>query len=211
MGNLSALDVILLAAAAYILWRLVTRLSARNRNKDDRTYTVTPENPETPQPPQSPEEMRARRAQAAWGYLSGNQDANKGPGPAQRAPQPDLPGTFNEQEFLRGAKMMYGRVRQSLAMRNLDDLRQFAAPDLMAEFERQSTQNPDRASLVVLLVDAKVVDLKRDGKTTDVQVAYHATISDDPKTNASRQVDETWRFSRDETAPDSKWLLESVS
>jgi len=209
MGNLSSLDIVLLAAAAYVIWRLIMRISANNRNMSDRTHDVTPENPDTAA--QSSEDQRTRRAEAAWGYLRGGENVRAQPGLAQGTPpQPDLPGTFNEQEFLRGAKVMYGRIRQSLAMRNLDDLRQFVAPDLMAEFERQSAQSPDRTSLVVLLVEAKVVDLKRDGKKTEAQVAYHATISDDPKTNTSRQVDETWRFGRDETATDAKWLLESV-
>ena len=209
MRNLSAFDIVFLAAAAYIFWRFVTRMSSRNRdNRDDRTYDATPENPDNAQ---SPEDQRTRRAQAAWGYLSGGPNAGNEPGVGQRAPQPDLPGTFNEQEFLRGAKVMYGRIRQSLAMRNLADLRQFVSPELMAEFERQSAENPERTSLVVLLVEAQVSDLKRDGKKTEAQVAYHATVSDDPKTNAPRQVDEVWRFGRDETAADAKWLLESIS
>ena len=210
MRQLSAFDLVFLAAAAYVIWRLITRLSARHRGGDDKTFDVTQQNSQNPEDSPSPEDRRARRAQAAWGFLSGDQTAGNAAGPSQRAPQPDLPGTFNEQEFLRGAKMMYGRIRQSLAMRNLEDLRQFTAPGLMAEFERQSAANPERTSLVVLLVDAQVTDLKRDGKRTEVQVAYHASVSDDPKTNTPRQVDETWRFSRDETVDDAKWLLESM-
>jgi len=203
---------VLLAAVAYVIWRLIMRISANSRNRDDTIHDVTPENPNAnPDAAAQPsEDQRTRRAQAAWGYLRGGENARAQSGSTQGTPQPDIPGTFNEQEFLRGAKVMYGRIRQSLAMRNLDDLRQFVAPDLMAEFERQSAESPDRASLVVLLVEAQVVDLKRDGKKTEAQVAYHATISDDPKTNASRQVDETWRFGRDETVADAKWLLESV-
>jgi len=208
MRQLSAFDLVFLAAAAYVIWRLIMRLSALNRKRDDKTCDASPQHSEDAQ---SSEERRARRAQAAWGFLSGDADAGKTSGPSPAAPKPDLPGTFNEQEFLRGAKMMYGRIRQSLAMRNLADLRQFVAPGLMAEFERQSAENPERASLVVLLVEASVADLKRDGRRTEARVAYHATVSDDPKTNTPREVDETWSFSRDETTDDSKWLLESVS
>jgi len=42
-------------------------------------------------------------------------------------------------------------------------------------------------------------------------VAYEATVTDDPKTGGTRQVSEVWRFSRDETVADPKWLLEDMA
>jgi predicted lipid-binding transport protein (Tim44 family) len=171
--------------------------------EDDKTYDVTPDDRQD----QDGMDRRSRTAQAAWEYLTGEKGPDIHP---QDQHEPDAPGTFNEREFLRGAKMIYGRIRQSLAMRNMADLRQFAAPDMMREFERIASEKPDRESMVVMLVEARVTDLKRDGKRTDVEVAYEATVSDDPKTNASRTVGEVWRFSRDETVADAKWLLESM-
>jgi len=61
-----------------------------------------------------------------------------------------------------------------------------------------------------MLVEATVLKLTKEDKQTVVDVAYEATISDDPKTNASRKVNEVWRFVRDDTVTDGKWLLESM-
>jgi len=200
-----AMDLIFLAIALYVVWRVISNLTGRKRDGQDdgKTFDVTPDDTSR----QDDGDRRSRTAQAAWEYLTGEkgQDIH-----TDAAPPADAPGTFDEREFLRGAKMIYGRIRQSLAMRNLADLRQFAAPDMMREFERMAAEKPDRETLVVMLVEARVTDLKRDGKHTGVQVAYDATISDDPKTNAARKVSEVWRFSRDEMVTDAKWLLEGI-
>lgn len=205
---LGALDWVFLLMAGYIVWRIVSRM----RNNKDQGQPPNSGQSSSAQRSPSPDEdggedRRNRAAQAAWQYLTGE----KGPDTASAgAPQIDIPGTFNEVEFLRGAKMMYGRIRQSLAMRNMADLAQFAAPDMLRTMEEQARQDPERQALLVLLVDAQVKDLKRDGKRTEVTVAYDATISDDPKTNANRKVSEVWIFSRDETVDGAKWLLESI-
>jgi predicted lipid-binding transport protein (Tim44 family) len=196
-----------------VVWRIISHVAGRKPGgreedrEDDKTYDVTPGDDRPDQGGRDGMDRRSRTAQAAWEYLTGEKGPDLHSGDQH---EPDAPGTFNEREFLRGAKMIYGRIRQSLAMRNLADLRQFAAPDMMREFERIASEKPDRESLVVMLVEARVTDLKRDGRRTDVEVAYEATVSDDPKTNASHTVSEVWRFSRDETVADAKWLLESM-
>jgi predicted lipid-binding transport protein (Tim44 family) len=219
-AEMGVLDFVLMAAVGYVLWRIITNISKRNRGGDDKTYDVTPEDRDKGQDAdQDPGDRRARNAQAAWEFLTGDKapDAGRRPevspgpdAPGSDAQGPDTPGAFSEQEFLRGAKVMYGRIRQSLAMRNLADLRQFCAPDMMRELERIAEEKPDREALAVMLVDAKVLDVKKEEKQTVVEVAYEATLSDDPKTNVSRQVNEVWRFVRDETVKDSMWLLESM-
>jgi predicted lipid-binding transport protein (Tim44 family) len=202
---LGALDIIFIGMAVYILWRLFSNLTRRKSGEDDdKTYDATPMRDGEED---DPRDRRSRAAQAAWEYLTGE------PGKEihhETEHVPDSPGTFNEKEFLSGAKMIYGRIKQSLAMRNMADLRQFAAPDMMTQFEKLAAEKPDRETVAVMLVEAKVLDVRRDGKRTEVDVAYDATISDDPKTNASRQVSEVWKFSRDETAADAKWLLEEM-
>jgi len=222
-AELTPLDIVLMAAVGYILWRIITTISRRKPRGDDNTYDVTPEDRAAgPDENQAPDERRARNARAAWDYLSGDRNAGARPeappvtgsqGPDVREPgsqNPDAPGTFDEKDFLRGAKVIYGRIRQSLAMRNLADLRQFCAPDMMREFERLAQEKPDREVLVVTLVEAAVLDVKQQEKQTMVEVAYEATLSDDPTANSSRKVSEVWRFSRDETSRDAMWLLESV-
>lgn len=202
---LGLLDIVFIGIAAYVLWRVITHLSGRKRQDDDsKTYDVTPEDSDESQ---SSRDRRSRTAQAAWEYLTGEKGPDLHP---EEGHTPDAPGAFNEREFLRGAKMIYGRIRQAWAARDLADLRQFAAPDMMSRFEAWASQKPEREQVAVLLVEARVLDLKRDGKRTEVQVAYDATISDDPKTKEPRKVSEVWTFSRDENLADAMWLLEDM-
>lgn len=205
-AGLGALDFVFIAIAAYVVWRMLTGASKRGRRDDSNTYDVTPE--DTRHPREDSMDRRARNAQAAWEHLTGVKPVQEAS--PEAPPALDAPGEFNEREFLRGAKMIYGRIRQSLAMRNLADLRQFCAPDIMREFEQFAADKPDREVLVVMLVEARVLKVTREESRTLVDVSYEATISDDPKTNSTRKAEEVWRFSRDESMKDANWLLERV-
>ncbi|MFP5223228.1 MAG: TIM44-like domain-containing protein [Acidobacteriota bacterium] len=210
-GGIGVLDLVFIAFAVYVVWRWFSN-AARRKKDDDDTIDVTPTREDGEAPPQ---EHRSRAAQAAWEYLTGEKGPDIHPEDeqdkkTQEARQADPPGTFNEREFLRGAKIIYGRIRQSLAMRNMADLRQFASPDMMRRFEQMAQEKPDRETVAVMLVEATVLKVVKEDKQTVVDVAYEATISDDPKTNASRKVNEVWRFVRDDTVTDGKWLLESM-
>jgi predicted lipid-binding transport protein (Tim44 family) len=184
---------------------VISNLAKRKKDDDDgKTYDVPPEGDGEAQ---DPRDRRSRAAQAAWEYLTGEQAKDLHP---EIEAEKDLPGAFNEREFLRGAKMLYGRVKQSWAARDMADLRQFTSPDMMRQFEQMNSERPDREEVAVLLVEAKVLDVKKTEKQTLVEVAYDATVSDDPKTKESKKLSEVWRFVRDETVTDGTWLLESM-
>lgn len=202
----SIMDFLLMALLGYLAWRLISRIANRDKDKDDEppTYDVTPRDNEEDI---SPQERRSRAAQAAWEYLTGEKGADLH---GEDKPKAVSDGGFDERDFLRGAKLMYGRVRQSWAGRDMADLRQFTAPDMMREFERMNSENPAHEKVAVLLVDAKVLEVNKEEKRTVVRVAYEATLSDDPANTASRKVSETWVFSRDDTVVDGHWLLESM-
>ena len=202
-ASLGALDIIFIGIAGYVLWRVISNLAKRKKDEDEKTYDVPPEDADV----QDPNARRSRAAQAAWEYLTGEQGKDLQP---ENEPPKDLPGAFNEREFMRGAKMIYARVKQSFAARDMADLRQFTAPDMMRQFEQLNSERPEREEVAVLLVEAKVLDVKKSEKQTLVEVAYDATVSDDPKTKESKKVNEVWRFVRDETVTDGTWLLDSI-
>lgn len=226
-GGVGILNIIFIAFAVYVVWRMFSR--SRRNDKDDSppTYTVTPEddaNDDRQQDKGTPDEIREARAKAAWDHLSSEpkrespQAPSPGPGsenigtplPNAAASRNQGPPGFNHTEFLRGAKAMYARIRDSWAKRDLADLRQFAAPDMMTQFEQWASESPDRTEIAVMLVDARVLDVKTEGAVTIVDVAYEATISDAPQSKESRKVSEVWRFSEDSSLRDATWLLEKM-
>ncbi|MFP5238435.1 MAG: hypothetical protein ACLGQW_01265, partial [Acidobacteriota bacterium] len=117
----SIMDFLLMALLGYLAWRLISRIANRDKDKDDEppTYDVTPRDNEEDI---SPQERRSRAAQAAWEYLTGEKGADLH---GEDKPKAVSDGGFDERDFLRGAKLMYGRVRQSWAGRDMADLRQF--------------------------------------------------------------------------------------
>jgi len=201
---MGVLDIVFIGIAGYVLWRVISNIANRKKDDDGKTYDVPPADSSDDQ---DPRERRSRAAQAAWEYLTGEQGQDIRP---EIDAKKDLPGAFDEREFLRGAKMIYGRVKQSWAARDMADLRQFTGPDMMRQFEQMNSERPDREEVAVLLVEARVLDVKKTEKQTLVEVAYDATVSDDPKTKESKKVNEVWRFVRDETVTDGTWLLESM-
>ncbi len=206
---MGVLDIIFLCVAGYVVWRIVSRLRNQNREDDGQppTYDADSRADDDDAPGPDPRDMRSRRAQAAWDYLTGDPAPSLHP----REEHPlDAPGTFNEREFLTGAKIMYRRILESWGGRDLADLRQFCAPDMMRRFEEMAGKNPAKQQVAVMLVDARVEDLKRTNTSTCATVSYEATVADAGAEGGSRKASEVWRFCRDETLTDAKWLLESM-
>lgn len=231
--GIGLLNIIIIAFAVYVLWRAFSRRPGGHGDDDKATpptYTVTPEDDRKDDRAESkapPKDLREARAKAAWDYLSSEPPKRPSNSAQDRTPEsesvplPDAaspgdsagvsaPPGFNQAEFLRGAKAMYARIRDSWARRDLNDLRQFAAPDMMAQFERWAAENPTPGEIVIMLVDARLLEVKADGSVTIADVAYEATVSDSPASREPKKISEIWRFSEDADRPDATWLLEKI-
>jgi predicted lipid-binding transport protein (Tim44 family) len=209
--SLGVLDIILVAVAVYFLWRLITRLRGGDRNPQQGPPTYDA-NPDEPEGQDKADQNRQARAKTAWEYLAGDR-GNEAPEPAQdQADQPGQPteSGFDQAEFIRGAKAMYARIKQAWAKRDLEDLRQFASPGMMNDFERMSKQHPETEDIFILRVEAKVQNVRTVGGETQVEVQYQAAVSSDPKSREPRNEQEVWLYTKDEERPGSHWLLASM-
>ena len=202
MAQFGILDLVLIGVAVYFIWRMLSN----RRGGDEQgppTYDATP-----PSPEDDPEAQdRQARARAMWQHLAGEMDQEGGRPEDTSVP---VPKGFDRADFLRGAKAMYARIRASWAKRDLADLRQFCAPEMMDEFERLVNDAPQPEETAVLLVEAAIQDVRQGEKSTEVDVRYEATLSAGPGGD-TRTVQEIWRFTRDETVTDGHWLLASRS
>ncbi len=232
-GGVGILNIIFMAFAVYLVWRMVSNMRQRGKDDDHTTPTSMNSHDDDPDgtPPVNgtpPEDRREANAKAAWEHLSRSPERPAAPraappsGPqsaqdGQAIPLPDGaaardqdPAGFNHTEFVRGAKAIYARIRDSWAKRDLEDLRQFSSPDMMAQFEHWAAESPAHTEITIMLVDANVLEVKTEGTVTRVDVAYQATISDSPTSRESRQVKEVWSFSEDTSLRDATWLLEKM-
>ncbi len=105
-----------------------------------------------------------------------------------------LPAGFDAAAFERVAKLIFIRMQAANDAGNLDDLRQFATPEMFATFrldlqDRQSA--PQRTDVVQL--DAQVLDFAEEAGNQIVSVRFHGLIREE-NDGPANPFDETWHL-----------------
>ncbi|WP_029894085.1 Tim44 domain-containing protein [Desulfohalovibrio reitneri] len=158
-----------------------------------------------------------QRAEQMWERFQGGQRSGHGPGPAARdlEDEPEdqkveTPEGFDAEEFLRGAKIVYTRLQTAWDNRDLDDIRQFCTEAVADEIARQAEDDPEPSKTEVLVLEARLLEAKRENGRTTATVYYEATLREDSAAQAPEQAREVWHFVRDETDGDSSWKLDGI-
>lgn len=200
--RLAPFDFLLIGILVYFLVRMVLR----GRNGDRPGNPPRRQGPGTPPPGNEPPDDQRRqaadayqRAQVAWDMLRSKD--------AQRTPAPAVDG-FDTQEFLDGARAMCARIRQSWDARDLEDLRQFATDEAMADFERRAATETRSARSEPLLIEAELVErTTRDDGLEEATVLYRI-LEKIPGTGDNRDTREMWRYTRNPADPGDTWRLD---
>ena len=200
--RLAPFDLLLIGILVYFLVRMVLRGRNGNRpgnpprRQDPRAPTSSPEQPEDPRRQAAD---AYQRAQVAWDMLRSKD--------AQRTPAPAADG-FDTSEFLDGARAMCARIRQSWDARDLEDLRQFATDNAMAEFERRAATETRSARSEPLLIEAELVErTTRDDGLEEATVLYRI-LEKIPGTGDNRDTREMWRYTRNPSDTTDTWRLD---
>jgi len=123
--------------------------------------------------------------------------------------QPSIPAGFDQEEFLKGAKAIYTRLQASWDKRDLDDIRQFASPEVFEEIHRQAQEDPTPGKTELILIDPRILEVRDiDGRTV-ASVLYDVMMREN-REEMTKQVRELWHFSRDANKPESFWTLEGI-
>jgi predicted lipid-binding transport protein (Tim44 family) len=125
------------------------------------------------------------------------------------AEQPAFPPGFNAEDFLKGAKVIYTRLQASWDKRDLEDIRQFVSPEVLAEIELQAKADPQPGKTELLLINPSILEAREVGTQTIVSVLYEAMMREN-ETETAKQVRELWHFSRETQKPEAFWLLEGI-
>jgi len=130
----------------------------------------------------------------------------------QQAPSAETatPPGFDTKEFLDGAKAAYTRMQGSWDARDLEDLRQFTSPEVFAEISRQAASDPDPGRTEILLLEARLLEVKTIGNQTIATVLFDTMLREDSASSPATQVREAWHFSRYETGGGSHWVVEGI-
>jgi predicted lipid-binding transport protein (Tim44 family) len=186
----------LLAVAAIFLVRFLMRRFGNNAAQNNRS-----------QAPAAPQGMQFAgipmpRDNNAPGFGSGsvNTGFNSTPAPSATTPAViapvahSLPAGFDAPAFERIAKLIFIRMQAANDAGNLDDVRQFATPEMFATFklELQERQGTKQETDVVQL-NAQVLEFVQEGDQQIVSVRFHGLIrevKDEPTTT----FDEVWHL-----------------
>ena len=148
---------------------------------------------------------QARQAAAGgWSNLGADPSGPAGP------TGPDLPPGFDAEEFLAGAKTLFARLQRSWSSRNLADIETFATPAFMADVRQQAADDPTPTPTDVLLVDAKLLEVRSQGGMTIASAYFDTLLREDPKAGQPEQVREVWHFVRREGVAGDAWKLDAI-
>ena len=114
--------------------------------------------------------------------------------PALAQAGPTLPAGFDSAAFERIAKLIFIRMQAANDKADLEDLRQFATPEMFAVFklELQDRGSASQQTDVVQLA-AEVVDFAQEGTRQIVSVRFHGLIRE-VKDGAATSFDEVWHL-----------------
>jgi predicted lipid-binding transport protein (Tim44 family) len=114
--------------------------------------------------------------------------------PALLAAGPTLPSGFDSAGFERIAKLIFIRMQAANDRADLEDLRQFATPEMFAVFrlDLQDRRSAPQQTDVVQL-DAQILDFAQEDARQVVSVRFHGLIREE-RDGAAAPFDEVWHL-----------------
>lgn len=186
------MDIVLIGLIAYIGYRIFRRRSTQNAAPRTE-YNASP----------MPSSGTSSGA-SAWDNLTSR------PQPNTDMPLSDaIPADFDQEDFLRGAKMAYIRMQESWDKRDLDDIAQFASPAVLEELQTQLREEPEPTVTELLLVNASLMEVKNDADTQRAAVYFDVLMRESPTAAQPEQVREVWHFARAANSANS-WKLDGI-
>ena len=124
----------------------------------------------------------------------GTQSAGAG-GTATAAATGSIPADFDVAGFLRQAKLNFIRLQAANDRGDMDDIRQFTAPELYAEIELQDRERGSKAQETdVQQLDAEVLEVVTEGGNHIASVRFHGTLREDDAAPAA--IAEVWHLTK---------------
>lgn len=190
-GGGNFMDILLIAILAFIGWKLFTRFRNQRAQQEGASTFNRP--------------MQRNDSGSMW-----NNMRNPVPGATPLAADPgiDIPADFNQEEFLRGAKMAYARMQKAWDNRDLADIAQFATSAVMRELQAQAAQDPGPSRTELLRVNAELVGVEPEGDNLRAQVLFDVLMREDPNQASPENVQEIWHFLR--IGKNGNWKLDGI-
>lgn len=206
-GSGSVLNILLLGLIAYFLVRAFRRRSGGD-NDQTKPGNWTEKRPDDKKEGRVLRPMdRHEAARQMWGHLSSDKNGADSTPPVVTAES----GAFNEAEFLEGAKLFFSRFQEATDSREFDDLRGFLSDEVYADAVAQAQGNPAQARSEIMLLNARLMELKTESGHTAATVFYDAQIRKGVSGEQPVHVRVVWEFSRNDSIDNALWTLEKIN
>lgn len=194
-GGGGFMDILIIGILAFLAWKLFSRMRGQRSPASQGPGIFG----------QQAQPMQRSDSQQAWNNLR-----NMFPGATPQSANQgvDIPAGFDEQEFLRGAKMAYSRMQKAWDNRDLDDISQFATAAVMNELRAQAAQDPDPSHTEIMMVNAQLAGVEPEGDNLRAQVYFDVLMREDPSQPAPENVREIWHFLR--IGKNGNWRLDGI-
>lgn len=144
-----------------------------------------------------------------WARMS-NADASDSSSGAPAATGPDIRiEGFDQEDFLRGAKMLYARLQESWDKRDVDDIAEFTTSAIFNEVREQAEADPTPSNTEIILINADLVAAEREGDHDVVSVFFDVLLRETPNADTPSQARELWHFTRPAGSTES-WKLDGI-
>lgn len=175
-GSLGLFDLLIFGLLGYLLYRLFFRKTTPHYSSPNTTF------------------FASQHTASAWDNLDHDTDY------AQQAP------SFDVEEFLQGAKILFTRMQDSWAKRDIDDIARFTSQDVLREIQAQYAADPQPETIAVYSVHAELLSAEDFNQSTIADVLFRADMME----NATRHtVSEAWRFIRSPQS-NNMWILHGI-
>lgn len=124
--------------------------------------------------------------------------------------QGNIPADFKVEPFLRNAKVSFIRLQAAHDAGNVNDIREYTTPEMLAEISMQINERGDQPQKTeVMFIDANLLDVETTDDMAIASVRFNGQLREE--TNGEIETfDEIWHVQKDLKDPDSVWLLAGI-
>ena len=141
----------------------------------------------------------------------GMSPAPMGGSSALAAPSPDTrPAWFEDEPFLRGAKSHFIRLQEAYDRGDLQDIREYATPEVFAEIQLQLQERGNAKNKTdVLQLNAEMVNVVTEDNLVIASVRFTGKLREDEAAEAT-SINEIWHIQKLAADQNASWFVAGI-
>jgi predicted lipid-binding transport protein (Tim44 family) len=202
--NFNFMDILVFGGIAFLLYKL---FAAKAGTAQRPAYNRTANNYEEPQPVQgNPAGFNTDVLFNKGKNHSAGQNFQEDGGFKTTTAVPE---GFDQQAFLRGAKIAFTTLQKAWDDRDLAEIRGLSTDKVFAEIQEQLKTSATENHTDILKLDAELLEVREIGAELEAVVLFDTIMREDINAQ-TEQVREVWHFVKPKISIQPKWLLDGI-